>query len=79
MCKGIGKKEIIFVPIFILCFFISIIGAVYMILVLFFDELLYTGLTRSKRDLVVINFGNAEYDKKIRPLIEKLKYFFLRT
>ncbi len=38
-----------------------------------FDELLYTGLTRCKRDLIVINFGNAEYDQKIRPLIEKFK------
>lgn len=38
-----------------------------------FDELLYTGLTRCKRDLIVINFGNAEYDQKMRPLIEKFK------
>ena len=38
-----------------------------------FDELLYTGITRCKRDLVVINFGNEEYDKKMRPLIERLK------
>ncbi len=38
-----------------------------------FDELLYTGLTRCKRDLVVINFGNKEYDTKIRPLIEQIK------
>lgn len=38
-----------------------------------FDELLYTGLTRCKRDLIVVNFGNDEYDKKIRPLIERMK------
>lgn len=38
-----------------------------------FDELLYTGLTRCRRNLVVINFGNQEYDAKIRPLIERLK------
>lgn len=38
-----------------------------------FDELLYTGLTRCKRNLFVINFGNAEYDNKIRPLIDRLK------
>lgn len=38
-----------------------------------FDELLYTGITRARKDLVVINFGNAEYDKKIRPLIAKIK------
>jgi hypothetical protein len=38
-----------------------------------FDELLYTGLTRCRRNLVVINFGNKEYDAKIRPLINALK------
>ncbi len=38
-----------------------------------FDELLYTGLTRSKRNLIVVNFGNTEYDQKMRPLIECLK------
>jgi len=38
-----------------------------------FDELLYTGLTRCRRNLVVINFGNQEYDLKMRPLINKIK------
>ncbi len=38
-----------------------------------FDELLYTGLTRCKRNLIVVNFGNTEYDKKIRPIIEAVK------
>ena len=38
-----------------------------------FDELLYTGLTRCKKNLVIINFGNAEYDSKIRPLINSIK------
>ena len=38
-----------------------------------FDELLYTGLTRCRRNLVVINFGNQEYDLKMRPLIDKIK------
>lgn len=38
-----------------------------------FDELLYTGLTRCRRNLVVINFGNEEYDKIMRPLIERVK------
>ena len=38
-----------------------------------FDELLYTGLTRCRRNLVIINFGNQEYDSKMRPLIEKIK------
>lgn len=38
-----------------------------------FDELLYTGITRCRRNLVIINFGNIEYDAKIRPLIKELK------
>lgn len=38
-----------------------------------FDELLYTGLTRCRRNLVIINYGNEEYDKKIRPVIEAVK------
>lgn len=38
-----------------------------------FDELLYTGLTRCKRNLVIINFGNQEYDEKIRTLVEQIK------
>jgi ATP-dependent exoDNAse (exonuclease V) alpha subunit len=38
-----------------------------------FDELLYTGLTRCKRNLIIVNLGNAEYDKKMRPLIERMK------
>ena len=36
------------------------------------DEILYTGITRSKSHLVIINFGNQEYDKKLRGLIEKI-------
>lgn len=38
-----------------------------------FDELLYTGLTRCRRNLIIINFGNKEYDSKIRPIIERIK------
>lgn len=38
-----------------------------------FDELLYTGLTRCKRNLIIINFGNEEYDLKMRPLIAQFK------
>ena len=38
-----------------------------------FDELLYTGLTRCKRNLIILNFGNQEYDLKMRPLVDKLK------
>lgn len=35
-----------------------------------FDELLYTGITRSKKRLIMLNCGNQEYDAKIRHLIE---------
>lgn len=38
-----------------------------------FDELLYTGLTRCRRNLVIINFGNREYDEKIRDLVKLVK------
>ena len=38
-----------------------------------FDELLYTGLTRCRSNLIVINLGNKEYHNKIKPLIDKLK------
>ncbi|MBS9766109.1 MAG: AAA family ATPase [Flavobacteriaceae bacterium] len=38
-----------------------------------FDEILYTGITRSKANLVIINFGNEEYHKKLKTLIDKVK------
>lgn len=38
-----------------------------------FDELLYTGLTRARKNLIMINFGNKEYDDKMRPIFEKMK------
>lgn len=38
-----------------------------------FDELLYTGITRCRKNLIIINYGNKEYDKKIRPLIDCIK------
>lgn len=38
-----------------------------------FDELLYTGITRCIRNLIVINFGNDDYNQKMRSLIEMVK------
>ncbi|OAV66953.1 hypothetical protein Barb6_02456 [Bacteroidales bacterium Barb6] len=38
-----------------------------------FDELLYTGITRCRSNLIIINFGNEEYDSKIRPIIDSIK------
>lgn len=37
-----------------------------------FDELLYTGITRCCSNLMVINYGNKEYDEKIKPIIRNL-------
>lgn len=34
-----------------------------------FDEILYTGLTRSRKNLVIINFGNEAYNSKLKELI----------
>ena len=38
-----------------------------------FDELLYTGITRAKENLVVINFGNEKYHKILEPLFNKVR------
>lgn len=38
-----------------------------------FDELLYTGITRTRSNLVVINLGNQEYHKNMQHLIETFK------
>lgn len=38
-----------------------------------FDEILYTGLTRTRSNLVVINLGNQEYHERMKKLIETYK------
>ena len=38
-----------------------------------FDEILYTGITRSRTNLIIINFGNEEYHNKLKTLIDKVK------
>lgn len=38
-----------------------------------FDEILYTGITRTRANLILINYGNEEYHKKLKDLIEKVK------
>ncbi len=38
-----------------------------------FDEILYTGITRSRANLILINYGNKKYHNKIKGLIEQLK------
>ena len=36
------------------------------------DELLYTGITRARSNIVIINFGNEYYDHKLKNIIEKI-------
>lgn len=36
-----------------------------------FDELVYTGITRSKENLIVLNFGNEKYDFEMRQLMKQ--------
>ena len=38
-----------------------------------FDELLYTGITRSRNNLVVLNFGNKQYDACMKEIITSNK------
>ena len=38
-----------------------------------FEELLYTGLTRTRSNLIVINLGNLEYHENMKQLIETYK------
>lgn len=38
-----------------------------------FNELLYTGITRTRSNLVVINLGNQEYHERMKKLIETYK------
>ena len=38
-----------------------------------FDELLYTGITRCRNNLVVLNYGNAEYDYKIGKMMKEFR------
>lgn len=38
-----------------------------------FNELLYTGITRTISNLIIINLGNKEYDQNMRCLIEMYK------
>ena len=37
-----------------------------------FDELLYTGITRAKENLIVINFGNENYHKIFKLIFDKV-------
>ena len=38
-----------------------------------FDEILYTGITRSRANLILINYGNKDYHTKLNELINQVK------
>lgn len=38
-----------------------------------FDEILYTGITRSRSQLVIINYGNTDYHEKLKKIVDKVK------
>ena len=38
-----------------------------------FDEILYTGITRCRSNLVLINFGNEQYHNKLKDIIKKVR------
>jgi len=38
-----------------------------------FDEILYTGITRSRANLILINYGNENYNDKLKKLVEQVK------
>ena len=38
-----------------------------------FDEILYTGITRSRANLILINYGNKDYHSKLNELIKQVK------
>lgn len=39
-----------------------------------FDEILYTGITRGRSNLIIINYGNSEYNEKLNQLIKKVAF-----
>lgn len=38
-----------------------------------FEEIIYTGLTRCRSNLIILNIGNNEYHSKLKELVEKVK------
>ncbi|SNV31980.1 DNA-dependent helicase II [Chryseobacterium taklimakanense] len=37
-----------------------------------FNELIYTGITRAKQNLIILNYGNESFHNKITPLIDQV-------
>ncbi len=38
-----------------------------------FDEIIYTGLTRSRSELIILNYGNSDYHNKLKEIVDKVK------
>jgi hypothetical protein len=38
-----------------------------------FDEIIYTGLTRSRSNLIILNYGNEDYHEKLKEIVERVK------
>ena len=38
-----------------------------------FDEILYTGITRCRSQLVIINYGNTDYHERLKNIVDKVK------
>ena len=38
-----------------------------------FDEIIYTGLTRSRSNLIILNYGNEDYHEKLKEIVETVK------
>ncbi len=38
-----------------------------------FDEIIYTGLTRSRSNLIILNYGNEDYHDKLKKLVDRVQ------
>ncbi|WP_315029823.1 NERD domain-containing protein [Capnocytophaga leadbetteri] len=38
-----------------------------------FDELIYTGITRSRSQLIIVNYGNTDYHERLKKIVDKVK------
>lgn len=38
-----------------------------------FDEIIYTGLTRSRSNLIILNYGNEDYHEKLKEIVNRIK------
>ena len=38
-----------------------------------FDEIIYTGITRCRSNLIILNYGNADYHEKLKEIVNRVK------